>query len=64
MSAAACTFCVFGVRSLRRPLNTLSFDAPRLPAVARRTRRQRRIETGMGSVRCLHLVGVGLGNAE
>ena len=42
----------------------LSFNPPRLPAVACRTRRQRRIETRVGGVRRLHLVGVGFGNAE
>ena len=78
MPAAACTLRTFDVRgsrcfnafSLNAPrlntlsLNTLSLNAPCLPAVARRTRRQRRIKTRMGGVCRLHLVGVGLGNAE
>ena len=58
MPAAAGTLRIFGVRC-RRP-----FDMPRLPAVARRTRRQCRIKTRVGGVRRLHLVGVGLGNTE
>ena len=45
-------------------LNALSLEAPRLPAVASRARRQCRIKTRMGGVRRLHLVGVGFGNTE
>ena len=41
-----------------------SRGVPAPPAVARRTRRQRRIKTRMGGVCRLHLVGVGFRNAE
>ena len=59
MPAAAGALRTFGVRmrgGISRP--------PRLPAVARRTRRQRRVKTRVGGIRRLHLVGVGLGNTE
>ena len=63
MPAAAGTLRTFGMRG-DRLLNPPSLNPPRLPAVACRTRRQCRIKTRVGGVRRLHLVGVGLGNAE